>query len=79
MNIEQILLIEPRLKYVIEFAKYENVRAKKHKVYWHNLWAELKLQMKPLIGYYADKKELQNSICYDIFYNYLYSITSNTI
>ena len=78
MTIEQMLQIEPNLKFVIEFAKFQNNEAKKRTIYWHNVWHECKIMSKNLVGWYAQKNELSSDECYNILHDYLYSITKNT-
>ena len=78
MTIEEMLQIEPNLKFVIEFAKFQNKEAKKRRIYFYDVWHECKLMMKPYIGWYAKKDELSSSECYMDFYNYLITITTNT-
>jgi hypothetical protein len=78
MTIEQMLKIEPNLKFVIDFAKFQNNEAKKRTIYFHDVWHECKLMMKNYIGWYAQKEELTSAECYMNFYDYLLSITKNT-
>lgn len=78
MKIEQMLSIEPRLQHVVNYAKKRNETAKKYKIYWYEVWHECKIMMNQYVGFNAIKPELRTIDAWDVFHDYLYSLTTNT-
>lgn len=71
MTIENILQLEPSLKEVIDFVKEQNKIAETKKIYWYQVWGEVKRKSFNLVGIGAKVEELQTQIAYDIFHDSL--------
>lgn len=72
----QILLLEPRLVQVERYALDVNSLAKEQNIPFHELWSKVKQMSNKLIGWNAEKPELQNEEAFDLWRNYIISITT---
>ena len=79
LSIEEILLTEPQLEWVVNYCIRQNELAKEGEIYFYEVWSFVKTKIHNLIGYYAKSKTLANSRAWDTFHNYLLDITPNTL
>lgn len=77
MTIEEMLVIQPRLKYVVKFVKDSNYMAKHRTTYWHNVWSHAKKLSSTYIGIGSENGKLNEPKHYDLFHNYLKSLATN--
>jgi hypothetical protein len=77
MTIEQILSIEPALEIVENYVKTKNEQGKKEIVHWWFVWHNCKKMQTKLIGDEAENEELSSSECFDLWHDYLMSLTPN--
>jgi hypothetical protein len=69
-TIEELLIIEPRLKELVDFAKLPIQKTRD----WVDIYHECKMIFQELIGDYAKKEELRNSKDYDTYLQYIVNI-----
>ena len=77
-DIVYILLLEPRLNWIVNYCIRQNELAKENEIYFDEVWAFVKSKMYNLIGYHAECKSVANSDAWDFFHEYLLEITPNT-
>lgn len=72
ITIENILEIEPRLKSIVDYA---NKPEQKQREYYDILFdCKVTLGFQNLVGFFAEKSELQTLQAYDCFYKYILDI-----
>jgi hypothetical protein len=70
MTVEYFKEVEPVLKWVEDFAKSENERAKTEFVTWADVWGNCKIMQDSFIGHYS-KGDLNTSEHYDLWTSHL--------
>ena len=74
---QEMIEIEPYLKYSENYVKIQNKIAKGKLIYWHKVWAEAKKIHYSHVGFMANDERLRSQECWRIWHEHLKSIAYN--